>query len=126
MANHQSATYINGHQESVLRSHKWRTAENSAAYLLPHIKPGMRILDVGCGPGTISIDFAKRVGPQGSVVGVENSEDVIAEARATAAADARAPSASCTPANVCARPLAVSRCGATKKRYARATKCTRG
>lgn len=86
MANTQSATYINGHQESVLRSHKWRTAANSAAYLLPHIKPGMRILDVGCGPGTISIDFAKVVGPQGSVVGVENSEEVIAEARAAAAA----------------------------------------
>ncbi|KAH9930622.1 S-adenosyl-L-methionine-dependent methyltransferase [Fomitopsis serialis] len=79
-----AATYINGHQESVLRSHKWRTAENSAAYLLPHIKPGMRILDVGCGPGTISIDFATRV-PQGHVIGLENSPEVLVEARATAA-----------------------------------------
>ncbi|KZT71391.1 S-adenosyl-L-methionine-dependent methyltransferase [Daedalea quercina L-15889] len=78
-----SATYINGHHESVLRSHKSRTAENSAGYLLPHIKPGMRILDVGCGPGTISIDFAKHVA-HGHVVGVENSPEVLVEARAAA------------------------------------------
>ena len=35
------AVYTHGHHESVLRSHRWRTAENSAAYLLPHLKPGM-------------------------------------------------------------------------------------
>ena len=28
-------TYIHGHADSVLRSHRWRTADNSAAYLLP-------------------------------------------------------------------------------------------
>ena len=27
--------YAHGHHERVLRSHRWRTAENSAAYLLP-------------------------------------------------------------------------------------------
>ena len=85
MAGAPTAIYINGHQESVLRSHKRRTVENSAAYLLPHIKPGMRILDVGCGPGTITIDFARLV-PYGHVVGVENSPEVLVEARAAAAA----------------------------------------
>jgi hypothetical protein len=39
--------YTHGHHESVLRSHRWRTAENSAAYLLPSLRPGMRLLDVG-------------------------------------------------------------------------------
>ena len=34
------AVYTHGHHESVLRSHRWRTAENSAAYLLPHLRPG--------------------------------------------------------------------------------------
>ena len=43
--------YTHGHQEAVLRSHRWRTAENSAAYLVPHLRPGYRLLDVGCGPG---------------------------------------------------------------------------
>ena len=54
------ATYIHGHHESVLRSHRWRTAENSAAYLLPH--PGQRLLDVGSGPGTITADLASLTG----------------------------------------------------------------
>lgn len=45
--------YVHDYQVSVLRSHSWRTAANSAAYLLPHITPAMNILDVGCGPGTI-------------------------------------------------------------------------
>ena len=75
--------YTHGHADSVLRSHRWRTAENSAGYLLPHLDAGARILDVGCGPGTITVDLARRV-PTGSVLGLDRSEDVIAEARATA------------------------------------------
>ncbi|GAA4599432.1 methyltransferase domain-containing protein [Actinoplanes octamycinicus] len=55
------ATYTHGHHESVLRSHRWRTAENSAAYLLPHLSSGFTLLDVGCGPGTITADLAARV-----------------------------------------------------------------
>ena len=39
--------YTHGHHESVLRSHRWRTAENSAGYLLPHLRPGLSVLDVG-------------------------------------------------------------------------------
>ena len=59
--------YTHGHHESVLRSHVWRTAENSAAYLLPHLAPGLDLLDVGCGPGTITADLAalRRAGPGG-------------------------------------------------------------
>ncbi|MFI7701301.1 class I SAM-dependent methyltransferase [Nonomuraea sp. NPDC049480] len=56
------AVYTHGHHESVLRSHRWRTAENSAAYLLPHLKPHMKLLDVGSGPGTITADLAGLVG----------------------------------------------------------------
>lgn len=51
------ARYTHGHHDSVLRSHRWRTAENSAAYLLPHLSPGDRLLDVGSGPGTITADL---------------------------------------------------------------------
>ena len=74
-----SDTYTHGHHDSVLRSHRWRTAENSAAYLLPHLRPGMRLLDVGCGPGTITVDLAARVKP-GSATGVDRERAVIAEA----------------------------------------------
>jgi len=80
-------TYIHGHSDSVLRSHRWRTAANSAAYLLPHLVDGQRLLDVGCGPGTLTVDLARHVGPTGLVVGVDVSEPVVAEATAHAAAD---------------------------------------
>lgn len=53
------STYTHGHHESVLRSHRWRTATNSAGYLLPHLKPEMTLLDVGAGPGTITADLAE-------------------------------------------------------------------
>jgi ubiquinone/menaquinone biosynthesis C-methylase UbiE len=78
-------TYTHGHQESVLRSHRWRTAENSAAYLLPFLAPGLDVLDVGCGPGSLTIDLAKRTAP-GQMVGIDLSASVIAEA--TEAAEA--------------------------------------
>jgi SAM-dependent methyltransferase len=79
-------TYTHGHHESVLRTHTWRTAENSAAYLLPRLCPGLDLLDVGCGPGTITVDLASRVAP-GRVLGLDASADVIATAPADAGVD---------------------------------------
>lgn len=64
----------------MLRSHRWRTAENSAAYLLPLLEPGMRLLDVGCGPGTITLDLAERVSP-GPTIGVDRDAGIVAEAK---------------------------------------------
>jgi SAM-dependent methyltransferase len=75
--------YTHGHHESVLRSHRWRTAENSAGYLLDTFTPGARVLDVGCGPGTITIDIASRVAP-GTVVGIDREPEVLASAREAA------------------------------------------
>ena len=72
--------YSHGHHESVLRSHKWRTANNSAAYLIPFLAPGMSLLDVGCGPGNITADLAERVRP-GQVIGVDVSAEVTAAAQ---------------------------------------------
>jgi ubiquinone/menaquinone biosynthesis C-methylase UbiE len=72
--------YTHGHHESVLRSHRWRTASNSAAYLLARLRPGLSLLDVGCGPGTITCDLARLVAP-GAVVGLDAAEGVVAEAR---------------------------------------------
>ncbi|OON81754.1 class I SAM-dependent methyltransferase [Streptomyces tsukubensis] len=80
----ETAVYTHGHHESVLRSHTWRTAANSAAYLLGELKPHMKILDIGCGPGTITADLAELV-PRGHVTGVDASDDVLTKARAEAA-----------------------------------------
>ncbi len=66
--------YTHGHAESVLRSHRWRTAENSAGHLLPHLAAGDRLLDVGSGPGTITADLAERVSP-GRVTALEVTEE---------------------------------------------------
>src|SRR5262249_9673167 len=47
-----------------------RTAATSAAFLLPHLGPGMRVLDVGCGVGTITLGLAEAVAP-GEAVGLD-------------------------------------------------------
>ncbi len=80
MSNEQ---YTHGHHESVLRSHTSRTAENSAAYLLPRLRRGLDVLDVGCGPGTITADFAVLVAP-GRVVGIDSAPEIVDRARDTA------------------------------------------
>lgn len=79
MASHSDERYLHGHHESVLRSHAWRTAENSAAYLIPHLRPGLDVLDVGSGPGTITLDLARLVSP-GRVIGIDASDQVVANA----------------------------------------------
>src|SRR6478609_11701068 len=71
--------YTHGHHESVVRAHAARTAENSAAFVLPYLAPGVSVLDVGCGPGSITCDFAVLVAP-GEVTGLDRSPEVIAHA----------------------------------------------
>jgi ubiquinone/menaquinone biosynthesis C-methylase UbiE len=76
--------YTHGHHPSVLSSHRWRTADNSASYLLPHLRSGASLLDVGSGPGTITADLAPRVAP-GQVTALEITEDALDLTRAEAA-----------------------------------------
>jgi SAM-dependent methyltransferase len=78
-------TYTHGHAPAVLRSHQSRTAENSAAYMLPHLRSGQRLLDVGCGPGTITVDLAARVAP-GRVTGLDAEPGVLGRAEELARA----------------------------------------
>jgi SAM-dependent methyltransferase len=73
--------YAHGHSEAVLAVHAWRTAENSAGYLLPHLRPGLDLLDVGCGPGTITADLARLVAP-GRVLGIDSAAAVVERAAA--------------------------------------------
>lgn len=73
--------YTHGHHESVLRSHRSRTAQNSAAYLLPHLSAGLSLLDVGAGPATITADLADLVAP-GVLTATETNEVTLDIARA--------------------------------------------
>ena len=69
-------TYTHGHAPAVVRQHGQRTAEEAAAFLLPELRPGMRLLDVGCGPGSITRGLAERVAP-GQVVGLDLSRETL-------------------------------------------------
>ncbi|MEU1470501.1 class I SAM-dependent methyltransferase [Streptomyces sp. NPDC005761] len=79
----ETAVYTHGHHESVLRSHRWRTAANSASYLIGELRSGMSLLDVGCGPGTITADLAALVAP-GRVTAVDTTQEILAQAADTA------------------------------------------
>lgn len=58
-----------------------RTLAKDYRTLLSALKPGMRILDIGCGTGAITKDIANIVGPNGYVVGIDNTESFIAEGK---------------------------------------------
>jgi ubiquinone/menaquinone biosynthesis C-methylase UbiE len=66
-------------------AHDRRTAERNAAFLLPHLKPGMRVLDVGCGGGSITLGLAHAVAP-GEAVGIDSSPASIERASERVAA----------------------------------------
>ncbi|MEX2225303.1 MAG: methyltransferase domain-containing protein [Dehalococcoidia bacterium] len=61
-------------------AHARRTAQRNAAFLLPHLTPNMRLLDVGCGPGSITIGLAAALAP-GETTGVDASDEAIDSAR---------------------------------------------
>jgi len=78
-----------GHPPAQATLHELRTAENSAAHLLPKLKsmkesnPHLTLLDVGAGSGTISVSFAKLI-PDGHVTGVDLNPNILPRARAVA------------------------------------------
>ena len=76
------ARYTHGHSAPVLSAHSRRGATDSAAYLLPHLKAGMDLLDVGCGPASITADLAEHVAP-GRVVALDAAAGALDAARAT-------------------------------------------
>jgi 2-polyprenyl-3-methyl-5-hydroxy-6-metoxy-1,4-benzoquinol methylase len=71
--------------------HELRNADNSAGFVLPDIRlmreknPGLRLLDVGAGSGTISISFAKTL-PMGHVTALDLNPDILTRAKAVAEA----------------------------------------
>ncbi|MDE2988753.1 MAG: methyltransferase domain-containing protein [Chloroflexota bacterium] len=84
MSNAPRDRYTHGHHESVVQSHARRRAEVEAWFVLPSLKSGMRLLDCGCGPGTVTAGLARAVSP-GEVVGLDSAAGVLEHARAHAA-----------------------------------------
>src|SRR5262249_15920343 len=80
-----SEIYQHGHHSSVVKNHAKRTAEVDAAFFLGDLKSGMRLLDVGCGPGSSTVGLGLRVEPA-HTVGIDASEIVIETARLLAKA----------------------------------------
>lgn len=62
--------YVHGYEEWTRQWMAQRTATSELGFLLPHLAPGMRVLDCGCGPGSITAGLAEIVGP-GEVVGLD-------------------------------------------------------
>ena len=78
----ETARYTHGHSAAVLSAHSRRGAADSAAYLLAHLRAGMDLLDVGCGPASITADLTERVAP-GRVVALDAAAGALEAARAT-------------------------------------------
>jgi SAM-dependent methyltransferase len=70
--------YTHGHFRTVLDDHARRTASNSAGFLLPHLAATDRLLDIGCGPGSITLDLAALVE---TVSGLDSAPQALERAR---------------------------------------------
>jgi ubiquinone/menaquinone biosynthesis C-methylase UbiE len=76
--------YTFGYSPAAIQMLAGRTAEEQARFFLPHVRPGMSLLDCGCGPGSITVGLAAAVAP-GEVVGVDLEPSQVALAQAHAA-----------------------------------------
>jgi ubiquinone/menaquinone biosynthesis C-methylase UbiE len=56
-----------------------------AAFFLLHLRPGMRLIDCGCGPGSITVDLARAVTP-GEAIGIDLREEALTHGRQLARA----------------------------------------
>ena len=73
-----SSRYVHGYG-TASQTMAVRTAENFAGFFTPHLKQGMTVLDMGCGPGTISVGLAELVAP-GVFHGVDIGASEVAKA----------------------------------------------
>jgi SAM-dependent methyltransferase len=74
------ARYLHGHDDSVLASHRVRTPESSAPHLLPHLAPDWHLLDVGCGPASITKGL---LGHAARVIGLDRATGLLGELETT-------------------------------------------
>ena len=85
MSETSTPNYTMGYSDEFRQFLDRRSAGSHASHLLPHLRPGMRLLDFGSGPGTISVGLAKAVEP-GELHGIDMEESQVDMARAAAVA----------------------------------------
>jgi SAM-dependent methyltransferase len=82
------STYVLGHADVEVRrlllQARLYDDHTEQALRLAGLRPGMRVLDLGCGPGDVSFVAARLVGPTGTVRGVDAAGEIIEFARARA------------------------------------------
>ena len=81
----RQGAYSVGYDAATIDFFHRRRAASHAAFFIPYLRPGMTLLDCGCGPGTITQDFAAAVAPAG-VMGVDIEPDQIRSIQAQASA----------------------------------------
>jgi ubiquinone/menaquinone biosynthesis C-methylase UbiE len=82
-----SEKYTSGYSSNVMKAQMSKTPEAKAAFLLPYLKPGLAVLDCGCGFGGLSLGFARLVSPGGRLDGVDMEETVVQKAKENAEAE---------------------------------------
>jgi SAM-dependent methyltransferase len=75
----KSAIYTPGHSENATEFMARRTIESHGEFFLPYLTAGVAVLDCGCGPGSITLSIARRIG-DGRVVGIDFGESQIQRA----------------------------------------------
>ncbi|MDE0392693.1 MAG: methyltransferase domain-containing protein [Rhodospirillales bacterium] len=85
IGNEATPTYTMGYGPEFRKMLERRNAADCARHLLPQLKPGMRLIDLGCGPGTISVGLADAVAP-GQLLGIDMEPTQIEMASAAAQA----------------------------------------
>lgn len=73
--------YLHGQDNDILTLFRRRTAENSTKFLLPHLTPTNRLLDIGCGPGSITSSLKAYI-TSGTIIGVDIDPSVVSQASA--------------------------------------------
>ena len=106
----QQDVYSVGYDAATIDFFQRRRAASHAAFFIPHLRPGMTLLDCGCGPGAITLDLAAAVAPA-EVVGVD-IEPYQLRLALSQAADRKAPNLLFSAADLYSLPFSENTFGA--------------